>query len=377
MVILAFPYLLMASARAGGRDMGGVVPWIVGILAGVGLSIKPHFLLFWLAVEAILAVRRGWRMVFRPEALAIAAVGLSYAVAILTITPDYLPWIQRIASIYYGAGRSSLASLASEPGSILTALALLTFWILKPRADAGRRLEVILAANLALLVVAVLQIKGFSYQFYPAMATAVLLLGWLLVEFADPPASLARIVFFVRVVVVLLMVSVLASRVRESIGWRGRPDQSDTNLGRMIRVSLEQARGGSVFAFSPALAASFPMVNYSGVGWASRHPALLFLPGCYPEASGTGQAVPLHRPDQMREGERFLFDSVINRLLEDRPMLLFVDETGTPLAFEGRKFDYLGYYAQDPRFAQFLRDYEPFTEVDQFQVYRRKARIAP
>jgi hypothetical protein len=377
MMILALPYLWMASSRASGSRFDGGVAWVVGLMAGVGLAIKPHFTLLWLAVEATLVVRRGWRIAFRPEGLMIAAIGLAYGAAVLAITPDYLPWIRRITSVYYGAGSASFASLASEPGTILTTLALLGFLVLRPEGEGRKGLEVILAADLALLAIALLQVKGFAYQFYPAMAVAILLIGRLLVEFSPAPADRARIVLMVRVVLLLLMLSVVANRIRDSISWRGRPDESDTVLGQMIRVAKEHAGGGSVFVFSPAVPAAFPMVNYAGVGWASRHPALLFLPGCYPGGSGTDQTVVLHPPDKMSDSERFLFDGVIDKLLTDQPTLLFVDETGTPLAFEGRRFDYLGYYAQDPRFAAFLREYEPFTRVDRFRVYRRKTRSMP
>ena len=48
---LILPYLLMASGGAAGEPFGGILPWIAGLLAGVGIALKPHFLLFWVAVE--------------------------------------------------------------------------------------------------------------------------------------------------------------------------------------------------------------------------------------------------------------------------------------------------------------------------------------
>jgi hypothetical protein len=221
-----------------------------------------------------------------------------------------------------------------------------------------------------LLAIAMLQIKGFPYQFYPAMAVAILFLGGLVV--ATPPGRHPPIVGMIRGVLVVLIVSIAVLRSVESLAWRGNPGKSDTSFGRMIRAVNEHAAGGSVFVFSPAVAAGFPMVNYGGVGWASRHPALLFLPGCYPRAPNDGPTVPFHKLEKMGDSEQFLFKSVLEKLLTDQPTLLFVDESGTPLAFEGRRFDYLGYYAQDPRFARFFRDYEPAGQVDQFRLYHKK-----
>jgi hypothetical protein len=136
----------------------------------------------------------------------------------------------------------------------------------------------------------------------------------------------------------------------------------------MIRLVNDEAGGGPIFVFSPAVPAGFPLVNYGRLGWSSRHPALLFLPGFHPRgfAGQPGQA------ESMGQLERFFFDSVVDELLAVPPTLLFVDETEHSRAFEGGGFRYLDYYARDPRFAEFLSDYEPFTMVDDFRVYRRK-----
>ena len=374
MMILALPYVMLASARATVRGIGGILPWVVGILAGVGLSIKPHFLLLWLAVEATLILRRGWRIAFRPEGLMIVAIGLSYAVSILTVTPSYLPWINRITSVYYRAGGATVATLATERGTIVTILGVIAFLVLRPSGGVRRRIEVILAANLALLTIALLQLKGFPYQFYPPMALGILLMGWVVVEPRGEPGWKSLSVRVVRVTLAILLVVVSVQRCVESVGWRGHPGNTNTFFGRMIRATKEHAGGGSIFMFSTAVAAGFPMVNYTGVEWASRHPALLFLPGCYSGESRPGAAITFHPPDRMGAGERFLFDNVIERLLKDQPGLIFVDDTTTNLAFDGRTFDYLGYYSQDPRFAKFLRDYVPLNRVDQFRLYRRRPR---
>ncbi len=379
MMILVLPYLVLATARATGRQPGGPIPWLVGVLAGLGLAIKPQFALLWLSVEGTLVVRRGWRAAIRPEGLAIVTIGLVYAVALLTITPDYLLWIRRITSVYYGAGGAPIGILASEFGSIFTALAVLGLLMARPTGDARRRLELIGTANVALLAIAILQLKGYSYQFYPPLALALMTMGWLVVDRPSLESGRAPRVVGVIGAVLLVVVSLIAIlRGLESIAWRGNPGATDTPYGRLIRASREHATGESVFVFSPAVATGFPMVNYAGVGWASRHPALLFLPGCYPAGpgSGSGPDVALHAPNRMSASERFLFDDVIDKLLTDQPTLLFVDEAGTPLAYDGRRFDYLAYYAQDPRFARFLSDYEPLNRIDQFRLYRRKTGAA-
>lgn len=373
MLALILPYVLLASARAREASSDrGILPWIVGMVAGVGIALKPHFALAWLAVEIDLAaIRRTWRVWLRHEAVAIAAVGALYAVSVLALTPDYLPLIRWAKAVYAASSRVTLGSLLIEPTTFLTAVASLAFVASKAEREIRRSCEVLLVASLAFLAVAFVQFKGFTYHFYPPLALALLLIGWLWSESRRSKAM--DLVLGGLLACTILGVAFL--RANESRLWKGRPSESDTALGRMIREAKAHAGGGSVFTFSPSIAASFPMVTYAGVGWASRHSCLFFLPSFYPEVFEGKPVRQYHPIATMGKDERFLFDSVIDDLLEGRPSILFVDESPRKLAFNGQAFDFLAYYSLDPRFVAFLRDYEPAGTIDIVRIYRRKAGV--
>ena len=74
-------------------------------------------------------------------------------------------------------------------------------------------------------------------------------------------------------------------------------------------------------------------------------------------------------------GKLSLFSTVVDDLLRARPAVLIVDEAEYKGAFYWRRFDYLEYFSRDRRFADFLRQYEPFSRVDAFRFYRRKADV--
>ncbi len=376
MLALLLPYLLLAFGRAMGCSLGRHLPWILGILAGVGLALKPHFLLPWVAVEAYLAARtrRGWRAWLRPEALAIAVVGLSYAIAVLVLTPEYLSLVQWMTPVYLASTPASYASLLSEPAALISMMAWLGFLLVRPGGNHRAYCRVILISNVSFLVIVLIQDRGYPYHYYPVMATAVLLFGLLFVDSRGLETTRPRNAGVVcGGVVVALLLQASADRVAESRLWRGRPDESDTPLGQMSRLAKDYARGRSIFVFSAAVVDAFPLVTYSGVGWASRQPCLGLLTGLYSASSDRNTGLAYHRGAAMSPTERFLLDLVVSDLLRDRPALLFVDESPHKPAFHGQHFDYLEYFAGDPRFAAFLRLYEPLTKVDKFGVYRRKA----
>jgi hypothetical protein len=376
MLVLALPYLLMASGRAMGRPIGGSVPWIVGLLAGVGVAFKPHFVLLWVAVEGYLACRRGWRAWLRPEALAVAAVAITYAIAVVAITPDYLGLVEWARPVYAACNPAPFSSMMSETAALVSMMAWLGFTLVRPRGDDRECCEVALIANVALLSIALLQDKGFRYHFYPPFASAMLLLGLLFIESRGLEAHRSKIAgVLCGGLVAALAIQASADRVIDSLLWKGHPDRSETPFGRMARLAQDHAKGRSIYAFSAAVADSFPLVTYSGVGWASRHPCLWFLPGLYSDDHDAKTALACRPMEEMGDTERFLFDTVVDDLLRDRPALLFVDESEHKGAFHWRRFDYLEYYSRDPRFAAFLRHYEPLTKVDAFRVYRRNADI--
>lgn len=375
MLILFFPYLLLASARVKGCPLGLGMPCLVGLIAGVGISLKPHFVLLWIAIETYLAwALRNGRVWLRPEAIAVAVTGLAYGGAILVFTPEYPSWLRWIMPVYAACSQASFLSLMSEQATWFTMVALLGFLAIRPREEHRTCCQLLLIANLILLGIAFLQDKGFSYHFYPPLATGMMLIG--LLSLGSPGFSSGLLpkcsVLVMKCILAMIVLNASAAQVSQSLLWRGCPGESDTTLGRMIRLVRTNARAGSLYTFSPAVAASFPLVNYSQVRWEAGHTCLLFLPDLYPTGLQPAQPFAIRRLGSMGRTERFLFEMVVSDLLRDRPTLLVVDINEKMPAFNGRHFDYLAYYSLDPRFAEFLRDYERLADVDTFRVFRRK-----
>ena len=366
MLVLIFPAILMASGRAAGRDFGGKWPWLVGIMAGVGIALKPHFALAWLAVEVALAAsRRDWRSVIPAR----DAGDRGRRGGLPGGRPGRLPGILAdalvVAPLYGATGRVSLATLAGKPATALAIVSAMAYAISRAKGD-GR--GVWIAADLGFLAVAFSQDKGYDYHFYPSLGLSLVLIGLLVADAGEK----GKCPFIPRLCLAVLLAAtcsgVVADRVAESLCWRGEPVESDSPFGRMARVARDHARGGKVQVFSTALAATFPLSNYTEAAPSSRHFSLWFLPAFYPLGEISTRSL-----GEMGNPERRLLDEVVGDLLAARPALLLVDESGHKPAFGGRPFDYLAYYSADPKFVEFMRDYKSIDRVDSFRVYRRNA----
>ena len=82
MMILALPYVVLAAHRA---IKGACRPYVagsVGVLAALGLALKPYFLLLPIALELyLLFAGRRLTGVLRPETLGLGVAGLLYGIA--------------------------------------------------------------------------------------------------------------------------------------------------------------------------------------------------------------------------------------------------------------------------------------------------------
>lgn len=371
---LVLPYLMLVAGRAAGVPMRGSTPWIVGIMAGLGIVLKPHFLLLWIGVEGSLAwAGRGWRPWLRPENLAIVALGTAYAIAAVAIAPDYLRLVGWAWPIYSVSVPITFLTMIDNLAVVVSLIAWFCYPMVRPAGPYRDLCRVVLIADLSFLGITFLQYKGFAYHYYPPMAAATLLLGLLFLESRVLVEGRARWTgALCGGLAAAVMILAAGDRVVESRIWGGRPIRSETPFGRLARLASEHAGGGSLFLFSPAVADSFPLVNYCGVGWSSRHPCLWFLAGLYAGPDGPTPAVGYRSLEAMGASERFLFETVVDDLLKDPPALLLVDEAMRPGVFHSQRFDYLAYYGRDPRFAAFLHDYEPMAKVGTFRPYRRK-----
>jgi len=94
-------------------------------MAALGFYLKPHFLLAPALVEVLLAVRLGWRAMWRPEQVLVALLGAIYAGLVLWFTPDYLSRVVRYGIEVYqtGYGRTYLATLLRAKETLLLGLA--------------------------------------------------------------------------------------------------------------------------------------------------------------------------------------------------------------------------------------------------------------
>jgi hypothetical protein len=376
LVLLASPYVLAAAARSRGVAMPAFELAVVGLLAGIGVAVKPYFVLLPLALECFLALRaRSFRAWLRPEPMAMLIVGLTYLAAVFLLTPQYLDLTRLMGELYAGylRGPAWLTALLGE-GVGLPLFALLAFAALRRRATHPELWDILAIAVVALLASALIQGKGWRYHFYPSMAYGVMLSGLILQDAQRPLSRLAEQVYAAACAAALVTIVLItaAACVRQSAAPHDTRYDADPNYAELRRLIRSQAPGGTVLVLSSNMASAFPLVPNSGARWASRFPSVWLLPALYMDQLRSDAPLVFRTPSEMGPAERYLNDAVAEDLSRFRPDLLVVLRAGPDRREMGiRRLDYLAYFSRDSRIAPSISEYGWLADVDEYRVYHR------
>lgn len=372
MAALTAPYLTAMAIRLAG-DVDRRTAWHVaaGLLAGIGFSLKPHFVVLWLALEvAVFATgrRRPREWFRRPEILSVGGFLVAYGTAVIFIHPEYVRLLVDAGPVYAEYLAVDRFRLLINRYSLLLGVVLAAALLFRP-SDASRPfVRVFLLAAAVGFLMAVGQGKGWLYHFFPAfawtVASAILWLGDQLIGAYRRPAGVGagRVL-----AIVLLLVTGFVSAGSLVVHHRSLAESRRAYVAE--QAAYYEARGfESIVILSPLLPAAFPLVNYAEVEWRAPFPSLWWVDALH----GTGAGIPTDRELRVPDDgvERRFLDLMGARLAEHPPDAILVDTAGQGGA---AAFRWAAYLALNPEFSALWGSYERDGAVGPFEVYSRKA----
>ena len=367
MAALTFPYLLLAGAFTQGVKPNRWLAIVTGIVAVVGFALKPYFVLIWLAVELVVIIStRNWRSFLRPQNITVIASFAVVGILMLILEPDYLNSVH-VALAVYRVWDAPLKNLVhySKPTLILGA-AVLPLLILIPARE--RRIVLLLVtSSLVCLVIAVMQGKGFRYQFLGAEIQMFLALTWTLLRVASTQLQRWPKLEWLSVGILLVALALPAHAKKLN---RRMPRYLPTDL---LEIVKREAANEPIYLISTEIVPAFPLVNRSGAKWRVRFLHLMPLPAYYgPRAIHEPPAAGYRTPAEMDQIEREMFDAVVSDIVKTPPKLLINDMKRYRHGLGRSSFDFIEYLSQDDRFDALMQKYAEVATIRGFIVYRRK-----
>ena len=264
-IVLATPWVLLRWNRLIDRE----VPWafavLVGLMAAVGLWMKPNFLFVVLALEiTILFVARSARTSMRTENLAIVAVGAAYLMAIWlsefkSLVPIALLGARAFIPIYGVAFEEIVLRLVLPVA--LAAIAIAGFSLMTPKLQLLQKVLIVVGA--AFIFVYFVQ-SGSRFQLIPALFFLALAVGLVVARVAAGEITFANVPERIVVAGAAMAILVVFADIwsAQFVPYHGRLFE------RAIATEAPEAR--SVFIASADVSHPFPLVEENGLIWASR-----------------------------------------------------------------------------------------------------------
>ncbi|WP_374632213.1 hypothetical protein [Ferrovibrio sp.] len=389
MLVLAMPYLLIASGRAQGEVLSFRLRLLSGLAAGLGFAMKPYFIGIPALVECYVLVRTARRESLRsalndPAPWAMLAIGVAHALFAVFVTPEYFSIALPIAAEFYSEVSNwswidlALNQHVGPPTFALPFLGILAWFVL--RSDLAR---VIWLAGIGGLISAYAQGKGWPYQVLPAQVFTLLLAGVIIAHVMDHqiwprhirgrqqdtiagqnPKSAPRL--FAAVLMVLVF-------YQESLHARPffkQQEYAASEMPTLLHILKQEAYNGRVLVLSPGIYPHFPLLNYADMRMTMRFESMWVLQGAY---AGCDEFAPLYNPPEaMTRAEAFVFRSVAEDFYKKKPSLLIVDKVAGIPRCQGDTFDYLEYFMRNPLFAKRFEDYDLFMDFDRYMIYKRR-----
>ena len=336
--ILIAPYLLCLALRVAGIPVPARLAIMAGAMAGLGVGLKPHFVLIAAAAELALLLRmHDLRRLFRPESLALAVCASAVVAEVFLFQPTYVHDIlPGVVATYGGFNNPDLILF-----SLVVYLAL--FWALSTAQMAAPLRDILLFAVVGALLSFVLQGKGWYYHGYP-IVFLLFLLG---------VAALAGAVMATVGIALTLMVA--AGR---AIAHPPDPDDSDEI------TALLRATPGSFYIANSRVYPGFPLATTLRKPWASRFAFLMGLPAFVKaEASGDDSLAPW--ADKLRA-------DIAEDIAFRRPAVVLAPSDTALMQSLPPGFDIIAWLSEDPAFAATWESYRADGKADNYLVYRRQ-----
>jgi uncharacterized membrane protein len=347
--------------RRGHHGRGQIVAWVVaGALAGLGCALKPPYAAVFVALEC-LALTRGLRP-WRVMPLAAATTMLIYGGLVVVLCPAFLQRAVPMALALYGATDVTFQALLSKSALLICceAAAIVLLWLRRRSLPNYNLMLTTVIVAVTSFVVCFLTGKDWYYHRIPAIvATVLALILWLATELSQRRWT-SRTGHWHRrwyplwpMAAACLAVVVLGTAsVQEMI-----PEPSDGSTRTTVRrlehiIRVEHAR--TYVAFSEWLALGFPVVNETGVNWASRFDSMWALKG----------EVWRARFDPAAGKEWPIAHWVAHDFIAGCPDIAVVDTRETTPYLRVLE-------AADPAFARVWTRYRLITTFDGLAVYRR------
>ncbi|MDM7931860.1 hypothetical protein [Tabrizicola sp.] len=351
LVVLMMPWLLRQIPERVAAPRQEIA---AAAIAALGVCLKPHFVLFPLALTVARSIKsRSLRPILSTANLTFLVIGLAYVGFVAIAHPAYLSEIVPIARMVYGAYDADLPTVL---GIALHETIFLLLPVLIALMNRKGRIEPTPFATLSLagLLTYVLQTKGFDYHMIPFLSFGLMGCFWILLNSKQlgPLAAAAAVA----------AAGVMGLSISQGFHRNYSVDQ-------ISRVGESLGGFKSLMVLTPHIFAGPPVALETGAKWISRYPANWLVPGALNRLARTDCTKEAATCATLRAiADRNRSENIAD-MIAFEPELLIIDRDSE--YFDEPRFDWLGFMSEDPAWAGVFEDYQEFGSSKRYIYFLR------
>lgn len=358
-VLLLMPWLLGQCAERPASRRQEIIRAIVG---GLGLCLKPHFVLIPIAITLLyMAQRRSLRPIISAANMSFLAVGLAYVAFVAVQHPAYFTMVVPTARDVYGALQPDLLLLVFRAIGALALGSLIGVGLLAFKPT-GKASPVLLTAALAAFVVYWVQGMGFPYHLLPLNSFLLIAAGLGLLQIR--PQS---VTFWVIAITALWLCQMQVAR-----GFF-----KNQLAGEVVEIVKSDASIQSYMAISSYITVGPGVALEAGVDWISLYPSNWLVPGAVNRLQASDCAVEVILCARLNSHLDRNRSANIADIQRRPPDLILIDRYVWPRHrgyFDRPGFSWLDFMAQDPAWPEIIAQYETYRVTDTGLYMRRRSR---
>lgn len=388
-VMLMLPYFLLAVLRLHKQSINKPTAILIGIIAGIGFSIKPFFLLAWLFIEIhMLAKAKSLKINFRIENFSVMLLFLIYAISIILFTPEYVKQIEAlIKPTYYLNFHVSLSLLLINHLFVYCVILLIIYGLTRRKLHYQAFVDLLAISMVSMLVNYITQQTLWFYHILPALFFAVLLLTLITADYikANNPLKSNSITwpFFSHLGTIFILLALQIYIFFVAFGnIKTSYYLTKALFDNPILPIAKSANKHPIYILTDNIAINYPLIDYANTYSPSAFPCLWLISA----AHKLGQADKSPAKQQLAtQIANFVRTKEINNIIKHKPLFIFVQHKDNIVLLNRNSlftysykveqlptFNFLAYFLQDPHFARFWQNYRYKGQAGAFAVYELK-----
>lgn len=364
-LILLSPYILVVINRFyRSSTINNYLLVLAGLLAAIGTTIKPIYVIIILYVELYLAINKRKINLFRHEFISFSSCIFIYTIFIIIRLPSYINILWLTLQTYGGFHVNGFTVINIETFSVVFIVLFMVIFM----ARGYRNPIAIFWIGLTIFSwgIAILQTKGFTHHYLPFR----MCFGIFLIYFYAHINNIQKLGIYLKIYSHLIFAFLLLTiTILPIINNTNYLPTNSSEYSQLIGYLDKEGRNTQIAVLTTEL---YPMAyidNFVDVEWTTKYRNYWMLPGLYKNEPIQAKPFPYHLPNQMSAAEQELFTTTINDIIMKKPKYIFMLKPGYMSGFTETTFDFREYFSQDPQFKEYLKKYSLDKQLFKYNIY--------